>query len=87
MAPSGASFAQATATGVTATVSHRGYRTAYTIALGRHQLRLGPIAFWIVVGTLVIMAGWTIMTATYFAFHDDLSDPARLTPGSDAGRL
>ena len=49
-----------------------GRRGDYTIAHGRHQLRLGPIAFWIVVGTLVIMAGWTIITATYFAFRDDV---------------
>src|SRR5215813_15633872 len=37
-----------------------------------HQLRLGPIAFWVTVGTLVIMAAWTITTATYFAFRDDV---------------
>src|SRR5215510_16396321 len=36
------------------------------------QLRLGPIAFWVVVGTLVIMAAWTITTATYFAFREDV---------------
>ena len=36
------------------------------------QVRLGPIAFWVVVGTLVIMALWTISTATYFAFREDV---------------
>jgi murein DD-endopeptidase MepM/ murein hydrolase activator NlpD len=36
------------------------------------QVRLGPIAFWVVVGTLVIMAVWTITTATYFAFREDV---------------
>src|SRR5215831_14911969 len=36
------------------------------------QLRIGPIAFWVVVGTLVIMAAWTITTATYFAFREDV---------------
>jgi murein DD-endopeptidase MepM/ murein hydrolase activator NlpD len=36
------------------------------------QLRIGPIAFWVVVGTLVIMAGWSISTATYFAFREDV---------------
>src|SRR6266700_201761 len=36
------------------------------------QLRIGPIAFWVVVGTLVIMAVWTITTATYFAFREDV---------------
>ena len=30
------------------------------------------MAFWTVVGTLVIMAGWSIVTATYFAFQDDV---------------
>ena len=30
------------------------------------------MAFWIVVGTVVILAGWTITTATYFAFSDDV---------------
>src|SRR5262249_12908658 len=36
------------------------------------QLRIGPIAFWVVVGTLVIMAGGAISTATYFAFREDV---------------
>ena len=36
------------------------------------QLRIRPIAFWIVVGTLVIMAAWSITTATYFAFREDV---------------
>lgn len=35
-------------------------------------MRFGPVVFWIVVGTVVIMAGWSITTATYFAFHDDV---------------
>ncbi len=30
------------------------------------------MAFWIAVGSVVIMAGWSIITATYFAFHDDV---------------
>ncbi len=44
----------------------------YTIAYAGRQIRLGPIAFWIAVGTVVIMAGWSVTTATYFAFRDDL---------------
>jgi hypothetical protein len=36
------------------------------------QLRIGPIAFWVVVGTLVIMAVWSVSTATYFAFREDV---------------
>jgi murein DD-endopeptidase MepM/ murein hydrolase activator NlpD len=44
----------------------------YIIAHAGRQIRLGPVAFWIFVGTVVIMAGWSIATATYFAFRDDL---------------
>jgi murein DD-endopeptidase MepM/ murein hydrolase activator NlpD len=44
----------------------------FTIGHGAHQVRLKPVAFWTVVGTLVIMAGWSIVTASYFAFHDDV---------------
>jgi murein DD-endopeptidase MepM/ murein hydrolase activator NlpD len=47
-------------------------RTDYTIAHAGHQFRLGPITFWIAVGSLVVMAGWSLATGTYFAFHDDV---------------
>jgi hypothetical protein len=36
------------------------------------QVRFGPVAFWIAVGTVVIMAGWSVTAATYFAFRDDV---------------
>src|SRR5262249_4708597 len=50
------------------------------------QLRIGPIAFWVVVGTLVIMAGGAISTATYFAFpQDGLPTPIARPPGTDFG--
>jgi murein DD-endopeptidase MepM/ murein hydrolase activator NlpD len=45
---------------------------AFTFGHGGRQVRLGPVAFWTVVGTLVIMAGWSVVTATYFAFQDDV---------------
>jgi len=45
---------------------------SYTLSHAGRQLRLGPIAFWVVVGTLVIMAVWSISTATYFAFREDV---------------
>jgi murein DD-endopeptidase MepM/ murein hydrolase activator NlpD len=48
------------------------WAAGYTLIHAGRQLRLGPIAFWIVVGTLVIMAVWTITTATYFAFREDV---------------
>ena len=44
----------------------------YTFTHGGHQIRLGPVAFWIVVGALVIMATWSIATGTYFAFRDNV---------------
>ena len=44
----------------------------YTLVHGRRQVRLGPVAFWIVIGGLVAMAGWSVLTGTYFAFHDDV---------------
>ena len=47
-------------------------RRDYTLGHGAWQVRIGPVAFWICVGTLVIMAGWAGITATYFAFHDDV---------------
>ena len=47
-------------------------RADYTLGHGAWQVRIGPVAFWICVGTLVIMAGWAGITATYFAFHDDV---------------
>ena len=45
---------------------------AYTIAHAGRQVRLGPVAFWIAVGTVVIMAGWSVTAATYLAFRDDV---------------
>lgn len=46
--------------------------TALTLRVGTRQVRIGPVVFWSVVGALVIMAGWSIVTATYFAFQDDV---------------
>src|SRR5215471_4425119 len=46
--------------------------SGYTLTHAGRQLRLGPVAFWVVVGTLVIMGVWTITTATYFAFREDV---------------
>ncbi|MFN3659380.1 MAG: peptidoglycan DD-metalloendopeptidase family protein [Pseudolabrys sp.] len=44
----------------------------YTLVHGGRQVRIGPVAFWIVVGTLVIMAGWSILTGSYFAFRENV---------------
>jgi hypothetical protein len=45
---------------------------AYTLAHASKQVGLGPVAFWIAVGTVVIMAVWSITSATYLAFRDDV---------------
>lgn len=50
---------------------HRSH-DGYTLTHAGHQIRIGPVAFWIVVGTLVIMAVWSIATGTYFAFRDNV---------------
>lgn len=47
-------------------------RRSFTFGYAGRQVRLGPVAFWTVVGSLVIMAGWSAVTASYFAFHDDV---------------
>jgi murein DD-endopeptidase MepM/ murein hydrolase activator NlpD len=44
----------------------------YTLVHAGRRVRIGPVAFWIVVGTLVIMAVWSIATGTYFAFREDV---------------
>ena len=46
--------------------------TAYTAAHAGKQVRFGPVVFWIAVGTVVIMAAWSIASATYLAFRDDV---------------
>jgi murein DD-endopeptidase MepM/ murein hydrolase activator NlpD len=44
----------------------------FTFTHAGRQVRFGPLAFWIAVGTIVIMASWSLTTATYFAFRDDV---------------
>jgi murein DD-endopeptidase MepM/ murein hydrolase activator NlpD len=48
--------------------SHGGY----VLTHAGHEIRIGPVAFWIVVGGLVIMAVWSIATGSYFAFRDNV---------------
>ena len=45
---------------------------AYTILHHGKQVRLGPVVFWIVVGTVVLLGLWSAATGTYFAFRDDV---------------
>ena len=44
----------------------------YTLMHAGRQVRIGPVAFWIIVGTMVIMAIWSVATGTYFAFREDV---------------
>ena len=48
------------------------HKTDYTLGHSGRQVRVAPVTFWIAVGSLVIMAGWSLATGTYFAFHDDV---------------
>src|SRR3981081_3722982 len=47
-------------------------QTDYTITHAGKQVRVGPILFWIAVGTVVALGVWSAATATYFAFRDDV---------------
>src|SRR3954463_13829219 len=47
-------------------------QTGWTLGHAGRQVRVGPVAFWTIVGSLVVMAGWSATTATYFAFRDDV---------------
>ena len=51
---------------------HRSHRGGYTLTHAGHQIWIGPVAFWIVVGALVIMGVWSIATGSYFAFRDNV---------------
>ena len=51
---------------------HKPHGADYTLVHGGRQVRIGPVAFWIVVGTLVVMGVWSIATGTYFAFSNDV---------------
>ncbi len=44
----------------------------YTLVHAGKQVRFGPVAFWIVVGTVTLLGMWSAATATYFAFRDDV---------------
>lgn len=45
---------------------------SYTLVHAGKQVRVGPVVFWIVVGTVTALGMWSAATATYFAFRDDV---------------
>src|SRR3954468_15947470 len=55
-----------------AAASQHQAKSDWTLGHAGRQVRVRPVAFWILVGTLVVMAGWSAVTATYFAFRDDV---------------
>lgn len=52
--------------------AHRPHQHGYTIAHHGKQIRFGPVVFWIVTGSIILMGAWSAATATYFAFRDDV---------------
>jgi len=53
------------------TAPHRA-QSGYTLVHAGKQVRFGPVAFWIVVGSETALGMWSAATATYFAFRDDV---------------
>jgi hypothetical protein len=53
------------------TPAHRP-QNGYTLVHAGRQVRFGPVVFWIVVGTVVMLGVWSAATATYFTFRDDV---------------
>lgn len=51
---------------------HRPDRNGYTLVHHGKAVRFGPVVFWIVAGSIVVMGAWSAATATYFAFRDDV---------------
>jgi murein DD-endopeptidase MepM/ murein hydrolase activator NlpD len=47
-------------------------QSGYALVHAGKQVRFGPVVFWIVVGTVVLLGLWSAATATYFAFRDDV---------------
>ena len=47
-------------------------RMATPSRMPENRFAFGPVVFWIVVGTVVVLGMWSAATATYFAFRDDV---------------
>lgn len=45
---------------------------SYTLVHAGRKVRIGPVVFWSIVGSVVAMGAWSAATATYFAFRDDV---------------
>src|ERR1700692_1420612 len=52
--------------------SRQAQQEGYTLVHAGKQVRFGPVAFWIVVGTVTVLGMWSGATATFFAVRDDV---------------
>jgi len=50
----------------------RSQSRGYALVHGGKQVRIGPVVFWIITGSIILMGAWSAATATYFAFRDDV---------------
>jgi murein DD-endopeptidase MepM/ murein hydrolase activator NlpD len=48
------------------------HQDGYTLVHAGKQVRIGPVLFWIAVGSITLLGLWSAATATYFAFRDDV---------------
>src|SRR5258707_3543809 len=55
-----------------ASVATAHMQQGYTLVHAGKQVRFGPVVFWIVIGTVILLGLWSAATATYFAFRDDV---------------
>src|ERR1700692_3045455 len=55
-----------------ASVATAHMQQGYALVHAGKQVRFGPVAFWIVIGTVILLGLWSAATATYFAFRDDV---------------
>src|SRR5438034_664306 len=46
--------------------------SSFALVHAGRTVRIGPVVFWTIVGSIVTMAAWSAATATYFAFRDDV---------------
>src|SRR5581483_12085363 len=58
--------------GVLAQGVAQSFAQGYALIHAGRQVRVGPVLFWIIVGTILVMAAWSASTAIYFAFRDDV---------------
>src|SRR5260221_13047332 len=47
-------------------------RSGYAIVHAGKRVRVGPVVFWMGVGTVTVLGMWSAATATYFPFRDDV---------------